>query len=172
MARLGIISDTHGLLRPEALAFLQGSDRILHAGDIGRAEVLTRLSAIAPVTAVRGNIDKGAWAEAIRETELLEFGGLSIYAIHDVSRLRIDPAVRIHVVASGHSHKPGIERREDIIFINPGSAGPRRFKLPISVAELIIEGGSIASSRILELQPGGWPRLLGCGHLKVSRGSL
>jgi uncharacterized protein len=151
VARLGIISDTHGLLRPEAVAFLQGCDRIVHGGDIGNAEVLTQLSAIAPVTAVRGNNDAGAWAKAIPETELFEFGGAQVYAIHDLSLLDIDPsAAGIQVLVSGHSHKPLIENRGGVLFINPGSAGPRRFKLPVSVAEILVEGGVI-SPRIVEL---------------------
>ena len=151
MARLGIISDTHGLLRPQAVAFLQGCDRILHGGDIGNAEILERLSTIAPVTAIRGNNDKGAWAEAIPETEFLEFSGIYVYAIHDLSQLDIEPAAAgIRVVVSGHSHKPLIERRDGILFVNPGSAGPRRFKLPISVADISIDGSAI-SPRIVEL---------------------
>jgi putative phosphoesterase len=151
MARLGIISDTHGLLRPQAAAFLQGCDRILHGGDIGNAEILARLSTIAPVTAIRGNNDKGAWAEAIPETEFFEFGGIYVYAIHDLSQLDIEPsAAGIRVVVSGHSHKPLIERRDGVFFVNPGSAGPRRFKLPISVADILIEGSAI-SPRIVEL---------------------
>jgi hypothetical protein len=152
VARLGIISDTHGLLRPQAVAFLEGCDRILHGGDIGNAEVLTRLSAIAPVTAVRGNNDKGAWAEAIPETEFFEFSGVYVYAIHDLSLLDMDPSVAgIQVVVSGHSHKPLIETREGIVFVNPGSAGPRRFKLPITIADILIEGGAILP-RIAELE--------------------
>jgi uncharacterized protein len=152
VARLGIISDTHGVLRPQAAAFLQGCDRILHGGDIGNAEILSRLSAIAPVTAIRGNNDKGAWAEAIPETEFFEFSGINVYAIHVLSQLDIDPsAAGIRVVVSGHSHKPLIEQRDGVFFINPGSAGPRRFKLPISVADIWIDGGAI-SPRIVELE--------------------
>jgi uncharacterized protein len=152
VARLGIISDTHGLLRPEAAAFLQGCDRIVHAGDIGDAAVLARLTSIATVTAVRGNNDSGAWAEAVAETERFEFGGIHIYAIHDLSLMKMDASTAgIQVVVSGHSHKPLIEKRDAILFINPGSAGPRRFKLPISVAELLVEDG-IMSARIVELQ--------------------
>jgi uncharacterized protein len=154
VARLGIISDTHGLLRPEAAAFLSGCDRILHAGDIGSAEVLAQLGAIAPTTAVRGNNDKGAWADVLPATEFFEFGGIYVYAIHDLVELDIDPcAAGIQVVVSGHSHKPQIEKRNGVVFINPGSAGPRRFKLPISVAELVVENGAI-SSRIFELEIG------------------
>ena len=152
MARLGIISDTHGLLRPQAVAFLQGCDRILHGGDIGNAEVLTRLSTIAPVTAIRGNNDKGAWAASIPETEFFEFAGIHIYALHDISQFDIDPAAAgIQIVVSGHSHKPLIEQRDGVHFVNPGSAGPRRFKLPISVAEIFIVGGAI-SSRLVDLK--------------------
>ena len=151
MARLGIISDTHGLLRPQAVAFLKGCDRILHGGDIGNAAILAHLSTMAPVTAVRGNNDKGAWAEAIPETEFFEFSGIYVYAIHDLAQLDIEPsAAGIRVVVSGHSHKPLIERRDGIFFVNPGSAGPRRFKLPISVADISIEGNAI-SPRIIEL---------------------
>jgi putative phosphoesterase len=152
VARLGIISDTHGLLRPQAAEFLEGCDRILHGGDIGNAEVLTRLSAIAPVTAIRGNNDKGVWAEALPETEIFEFSGVYVYAIHDLSLLDIDPsAAGIRIVVSGHSHKPLIQTRHGIIFVNPGSAGPRRFKLPISIAEILIEDDAI-SPRIVELK--------------------
>lgn len=151
MARLGIISDTHGLLRPEAAAFLQGCDRILHAGDIGTPEVLARLSAIAPVTAIRGNNDKGGWAEMIPETEFFAFSGIHVYAVHNLSLLDLDPsAAGIQVVVSGHSHKHEIEQRDGVFFVNPGSAGPRRFKLPISVGEILVEGGVI-SPRIVEL---------------------
>jgi len=151
VARLGIISDTHGLLRPQAVEFLQGCDRIVHAGDIGNAEILARLSTIAPVTAIRGNNDNGAWAESIPETEFFEFSGIYVYAIHDFSQLDIQPsAAGVQVVVSGHSHRPLIERRDGILFVNPGSAGPRRFKLPISVADVSIEGSAI-SPRIVEL---------------------
>ncbi len=151
MARLGIISDTHGLLRPQALAFLQGCERILHGGDIGNAGILAQLSSIAPVTAVRVNNDKGAWAEAIPETECFEFSGIHVYAIHDLSQLDIEPsAAGIQDVVSGHSHKPLIERRDGIFYVNPGSAGPRRFELSISVADILIEGSAV-SPRIVDL---------------------
>jgi uncharacterized protein len=152
MARLGIISDTHGLVRPEALVFLRGCEHIVHGGDIGSAEVLTQLSAVAPVTAVRGNNDKGVWAEALPETELFEFNGTYIYAIHDLSQLDIEPsAAGVHVVVSGHSHKPVVERRGTVLYVNPGSAGPRRFRLPVAVAEVIVIGGQV-SARIVELE--------------------
>jgi uncharacterized protein len=151
MARLGIISDTHGLLRPEALDFLRDCERIVHGGDIGNAVVLERLASIAPVTAVRGNNDKGIWADTLPETELLEFNGTYIYVIHDLAQLAIEPsAAGVRVVVSGHSHKPMIERRDEVVYVNPGSAGPRRFRLPVAVAELTIIGGEV-SARIVEL---------------------
>jgi uncharacterized protein len=152
MTRVGIISDTHGLLRPEALAFLKGCDHIIHGGDIGHADILSKLSAIAPVTAVRGNNDKGAWAEAIAETELFAIDGAYIYVIHDLALLDIEPsAAGVQVVVSGHSHKPGIDHRDRVMYVNPGSAGPRRFRLPVAVAELTIVDGSV-SARIVELE--------------------
>jgi uncharacterized protein len=135
--RVGLISDTHGLVRPEALAALRGVDHILHAGDIGTPEVLAALAAIAPVTAVRGNNDRGAWAEAIPEREMLELGGTWIYLLHDRAELDIDPAAAgVQVVMTGHSHKPLVEERDGVVYVNPGSAGPRRFKLPVSVGFL------------------------------------
>jgi uncharacterized protein len=154
MVRVGVISDTHGLLRPEAISFLHGCDHIIHGGDIGRSEVLTRLSAIAPVTAVRGNNDKGVWAEAIRETELFKIGEIAFYAVHDLALLDIEPAAAgVQVVVSGHSHKPVVEKREGVLYVNPGSAGPRRFKLPVAVAELNLSGG-VVTARIVELEVG------------------
>ena len=154
MLRVGLISDTHGLLRPEALAFLEGSDHIVHGGDICDAGVLEALSTIAPVTAVRGNNDHGPWAARLRETELLRVEEVSVYAIHDLSQLDMEPhAAGVHVVVSGHSHKPLVERRDGILYVNPGSAGPRRFKLPISVGELTVDGSSV-SARIVELASG------------------
>jgi uncharacterized protein len=148
--RIGVISDTHGLLRPEALAFLQGSDHIVHGGDICDAGVLETLCAIAPLTAVRGNNDHGSWAARLRETELVRLGDVFVYAIHDLAQLDIDPAAAgVQVVVSGHSHKPAIEQRGGVLYVNPGSAGPRRFRLPISVAELTVTGTSV-SARIVE----------------------
>lgn len=153
MIRVGLISDTHGLLRPEAAAFLRGCDQIVHGGDIGHAGILEELAAIAPVTAVRGNNDRDAWADGIRETELFSIGDIHIYAIHDLSRIDIDPAAAgVRAVVSGHSHKPVVEDRGGILFINPGSAGPRRFRLPISVGELIIAGDGSVSARTVELE--------------------
>jgi hypothetical protein len=149
--RVGIISDTHDLLRPKAIDFLRGSDFIIHAGDICDPMVIEELASIAPVTAVRGNNDVGAWARELKETELIEIGGIFIYVIHDLAQLDIDPiAAGVRVVVSGHSHKPAIEHRDGVVFVNSGSAGPRRFKLPISAAELVIAGGSV-SARLVEL---------------------
>src|ERR1700730_2126380 len=154
MIRVGLISDTHGLLRPEALAFLEGSDHIVHGGDICDASVLEALSAIAPVTAVRGNNDHGSWASRLRETELFQVGDIFIYAIHDLADLDIAPsAAGVKVVVSGHSHRPSVEGREGILYVNPGSAGPRRFKLPVSIGELTVSGSSV-SARIVELARG------------------
>jgi putative phosphoesterase len=142
--RVGLISDTHGLLRPEAAAFLRGSDLIVHAGDICDPSVLDALRAIAPTVAVRGNNDHGAWAETLRESELIEVGRVVLYAIHDVAAIDIDPeAAGVRVVVSGHSHQPSAEERGGVLFVNPGSAGPRRFRLPISIAELSVDGGAV-----------------------------
>jgi uncharacterized protein len=151
MARVGLISDTHGLLRPEALEFLRGSDFIVHAGDIGDAEVIQALRALAPVTVVRGNNDNSAWAEGIAETEVLQVGDIFIYVLHNLAELDLDPmAAGFQVVVSGHSHHPLVERRDGVLYVNPGSAGPRRFKLPIAVAELQIVGPSV-DARIVQL---------------------
>lgn len=138
--QVGVISDTHGLLRPEAIEALAGSSLILHAGDIGKSAVLEALEAIAPVIAVRGNNDKGEWAATIPEQQTIEIGNVSVHLLHIVQELSLDPkATGIQVVISGHSHKPKIEEREGVLFLNPGSAGPRRFKLPISVAHLFVD---------------------------------
>ena len=134
---VGLISDTHGLLRNEALASLQKSDLIIHAGDVGDAEILDRLRAIAPVMAVRGNIDTAPWASGLQMTAVVEAGPAVIYVLHDVHDLDLDPAVAgFNIVVSGHSHKPSQSRRSGVLFINPGSAGPRRFRLPVTVARL------------------------------------
>ena len=139
MIRVGLISDTHGLMRPEALTALAGVAHIVHAGDIGTAEILAQLRAIAPVTAVRGNNDKEAWASDIAEHEIVAIGGKSIYVLHDLKELDLDPrASGFSVVVTGHSHKPSIATRDDVLYVNPGSAGPRRFKLPVCVAWLDI----------------------------------
>jgi hypothetical protein len=137
--RIGLISDTHGLLRPEALAALEGSDRIVHAGDIGDPAILERLARIAPVTAVRGNNDQGREYARIPQTAVLEAGGLRLYLIHDVHELDLDPAAAgFRVVVSGHSHRPGPREQGGVLYLNPGSAGPRRFSLPVSAARLLI----------------------------------
>jgi putative phosphoesterase len=135
--RIGIISDTHGLLRPEAERWLAGVAHIIHAGDIGQADVLVGLRRIAPVTAIRGNIDNGDWAEDYPDTQMVRLGERSFYVLHDLQELPIDPAVcGIDVVVSGHSHRPRIETIDGVLYLNPGSAGPRRFKLPITLATL------------------------------------
>ena len=152
MLRVGLISDTHGLLRPEAVTFLRGSDRIVHAGDISGAHVLTELNALAPVTAVRGNIDKGPWAEAIAYTETVQVDDVFIYVIHDVAELALDPvAAGFHVVVFGHSHRPSVRERDGVLYVNPGSSGPRRFKLPVTVAELEVDGRSVRA-KLVELK--------------------
>jgi putative phosphoesterase len=154
MQRVGLISDTHGLLRPEALAFLRGSDFIVHAGDIGDAAVLDELRRIAPLTAVRGNNDKGPWARAVAETEVLQLGEVFIYVLHNLAELDLDPvAAGFQVVVAGHSHHPRIEERDGVLYVNPGSSGPRRFKLPIALAELQVAGSSV-KARIVELATG------------------
>jgi putative phosphoesterase len=148
---VGLISDTHGLLRPQALEALRGSDFIVHAGDIGDSNILDTLSRIAPTTAVRGNNDRGPWASRIREIDVLDAGGSRICVIHDIAGFDVDPAAAgYRAVVSGHSHRSSIEWREGILFINPGSAGPRRFRLPVSVATLTISGDVIVP-RIIAL---------------------
>ncbi|HEU4368846.1 MAG TPA: metallophosphoesterase family protein [Methylomirabilota bacterium] len=141
---LGVISDTHGLVRPEALAALAGVERIVHAGDIGAPEVLDALARIAPVTAVRGNNDRAAWAAGIPETDVVEVGGLALYVLHDLHELDLDPgAAGFAAVIAGHSHRPRVEERDGVVYVNPGSAGPRRFKLPISLARVTITNGRL-----------------------------
>ncbi|WP_428309793.1 metallophosphoesterase family protein [Hydrocarboniphaga sp.] len=145
--RVGLISDTHGLLRPQALAYLQGCDAIIHGGDIGDPAILDALTRIAPLHAVRGNNDEDdAWASGVPETQQLEIGGVSIYVLHALAQLAIDPAaLGIRVVVSGHSHKPLIDQRGGVLYVNPGSAGPRRFSLPISIGELLIDQGDVSA---------------------------
>lgn len=149
--RIGLISDTHGLLRPEALQALAGVQEIIHAGDIGTAEVLEALGRVAPVRAVRGNNDEGAWARKLPLRLDLQFAGTRVHVLHDIKELGLDPATdRIDVVIAGHSHKPGIVQRDGTLLVNPGSAGPRRFKLPVTVGYLtIVEGGAQAEIRNL-----------------------
>ncbi len=166
--RIGLISDTHGLLRPEAIAFLQGCDHIVHAGDVGNLAVLQGLSALAPVSAVRGNNDQGLWADGLPETSLLHFGQLGIYLLHDLGVLKGERCSEdALVVVAGHSHKPGIAIREGVLFINPGSAGPRRFKLPVAVGEILIADGSVVVNIVqLSLEDDGNSTVLeSCTHV-------
>ena len=148
---IGVISDTHGLVRPQAIEALACVDLILHAGDIGNREVLDTLNQIAPVVAVRGNNDKGEWTQSLPDWEVVEIGTVSIYMLHDLKEMDISPTADIfQVVVSGHSHKPAIEERRGVIYLNPGSAGPRRFTLPVSVAHLHILNGKV-DAEIIEL---------------------
>jgi uncharacterized protein len=141
---VGVISDTHGLVRPEALEALKGSGLIIHAGDIGGPEVIETLSRVAPVVAVRGNNDRGEWAEALPVYEATQLGETFIYVLHDLKELDISPAAAgFRVVVSGHSHRPLAEERRGVLYLNPGSAGPRRFKLPVTVARLELDGADV-----------------------------
>jgi putative phosphoesterase len=151
---VGLVSDTHGLLRPEALDLLRGSDVIVHAGDIGDPEILAELARLAPVVAVRGNIDTAPWALTLPETEVLEVDGSArLYVLHNIGDLALDPAAAgFHAVISGHSHKPGTRLQDGVLYVNPGSAGPRRFSLPISVGRLFVEAGSV-SVDLVEIEP-------------------
>ncbi len=151
--RVGVISDTHGLLRPDAVKALAGVDHVLHAGDVGDAGILDELRKIAQVTAIRGNIDQDGPCAELPATEMVELGGVTFYMLHDVKVLDLDPqAAGVGIVVSGHSHKPGIEWRKGVLFLNPGSAGPRRFSLPVTVA-IVIVGDGAAQAEIVELQP-------------------
>jgi uncharacterized protein len=134
---IGLISDTHGLLRPEALEALRGSELILHAGDVGKPEIIDQLRTIAPVVAIRGNVDTAPWAKTLNETELVETASATFYLIHNIGDLDVNPsAAGIHIVLFGHSHQPAQYQKDGVLYINPGSAGPRRFNLPISLARL------------------------------------
>jgi uncharacterized protein len=149
MHTVGVIADTHGLMRPAALAALQGSTLIIHAGDIGAPDVLSALAAIAPVVAVRGNNDRGAWAEALPETVTVEVGACRLYVLHDVKSLALDPqAAGLHAVIAGHSHRPLVIERQGVLFVNPGSAGRRRFKLPVTIARLSIVAQALQAELI------------------------
>ncbi len=151
--RIGLISDTHGLLRPQALDFLRGSDHIIHAGDITGPEILAPLAALAPLTVVRGNNDRGAWAAGLPHTATVELGGLAVYVIHDLKELPLAlPARAVRVVVSGHSHKPASFEKDGVRYVNPGSAGKRRFTLPISAGELLIEHGQV-TVRLVTFEP-------------------
>jgi putative phosphoesterase len=142
--RIGVISDTHGLLRPEAEQYLAGVAHIVHAGDIGRADVIARLQQIAPVTAIRGNVDDEHWAQRYPNTETVSLGGRSFYVLHDIHELKLDPlSSGIDVVISGHSHRPRVETVDGVLYLNPGSAGPRRFNLPVTLATLELNQESL-----------------------------
>jgi hypothetical protein len=146
---IGVISDTHGLLRPEALAALRGSDYIIHAGDIGDPVILEKLSRIASVTAIRGNIDREAWALKIPATNVLEAGGVSIYVLHNLQQLDLKPeAAGFAVVVYGHSHVPKQETKNGVLYFNPGSAGPRRFRLPVTIGRLTVRDGGVSGEII------------------------
>jgi putative phosphoesterase len=144
--RVGLVSDTHDLLRPEVLAYLRGSDHIVHAGDICGEAVLAALRALAPLTVVRGNNDRGAWAAALPQAATVRLGGLAVHVIHDLKELALPAGVR--VVVSGHSHQPKVQEREGVLYVNPGSAGPRRFRLPISAGELRIADGGVTAQLV------------------------
>ena len=149
---VGLISDTHGILRPEALRALEGSDVVIHAGDVGKPEVLEQLRQIAPTFAVRGNIDSAPWTTSLPVTEVVEVGEVLFYVLHDLSQLELDPsAAGFAAVVFGHSHKPGVEFRNGVWYVNPGSAGPRRFTLPVSVARVVVEGRDL-KPEIVELK--------------------
>ncbi|SJZ75896.1 metallophosphoesterase family protein [Novilysobacter spongiicola] len=150
--RIGLVSDTHGLVRPAALDYLRGSDHIIHAGDIGQSGVLDALGALAPVTAIRGNIDSGEWASGLPEVREETIGRVRILVLHDLKQLDRDPAATgIRVVVSGHSHKPAVEERDGVLYINPGSAGPRRFSLPVTAGELLVSL-DLVTPKIVELE--------------------
>lgn len=152
---VGVISDTHGLVRPEALAALRGVDAIVHAGDVGDAAVLEALRALAPVTAVRGNNDHGGWARALPTAAVVEVGGACLYVLHDLHDLDLEPrAAGFAAVVAGHSHRPAIESRGGVLFVNPGSAGPRRFTLPVAVARLHVRGATVRGE-VVTLDVGG-----------------
>jgi uncharacterized protein len=152
--RIGLISDTHGLVREEALAFLEGCGHIVHAGDICDASVLARLASLAPVSAVRGNNDRGDWAVAIPERRTIRIGNVAIHVVHDIAELAIDPVREgIGVVVFGHSHRPSIDTRDGVLHVNPGSAGPRRFSLPISAGELLIRDGQVTARLVTLVAP-------------------
>lgn len=145
---IGVISDTHGLLRPEALQALQGSEHIIHAGDIGALEIIPAPEKIAPVTAIRGNVDREPWTHRFPETEVVELAGLHIYILHDANALDLNPKAGFAAVISGHSHQPKQEIRDGVLYFNPGSAGPRRFNLPVTVGKLEILDGRISGNII------------------------
>jgi uncharacterized protein len=149
MGPIGVISDTHGLLRPQAMGALQGSALIIHAGDVGRPEVLDELRKIAPVVAVRGNVDRDAWAEGLPQSEIVEHEGVRLYVLHIFEELDLDPPTAgFHAVITGHTHRPKMETRDGVLYFNPGSAGPRRFDLPVSVGRLSVVDGKLRGELI------------------------
>ena len=144
MGHIGVISDTHGLLRPQAVAALQGSALIIHAGDVGSPDILDELRNIAPVVAVRGNVDRGAWANALPQSEIVEHAGVRLYVLHILEELDLDPPTAgFHAVITGHTHRPKMETKDGVLYFNPGSAGPRRFTLPISLGRLSVAAGKL-----------------------------
>jgi putative phosphoesterase len=148
---VGVISDTHGLLRPEAIIALRGAAAIIHAGDVGRPEVLDALGRLAPTTAVRGNVDTGPWAARLPPTAHVDVGALRVLVLHQIAELDLDPAAAgIAAVVFGHSHRPSVETRAGVLYLNPGSAGPRRFKLPVTLARLRVSGARV-DAQIVEL---------------------
>ena len=148
--RVGVISDTHGLVRPEVLAALRGVDHIIHAGDIGNPDVLSALKELAPVTAVRGNVDRDPWAHALADTEVLRLEKSTIYVIHNLADMDLDPrAAGFSAVIAGHSHQPWNTMKDGVLFFNPGSAGPRRFRLPIALGHLLLEGKSVSGNILI-----------------------
>jgi len=150
--RIGLVSDTHGLVRPAALDYLRGSDHIIHAGDIGKPEVLDAFGTLAPVTAIRGNIDSGEWAKGLPEVREETIGRVRILVLHDLKQLDRNPAAAgIRVVVSGHSHKPAVDERDGVLYINPGSAGPRRFSLPVTAGDLLVSL-DLVTPKIVELE--------------------
>ncbi len=150
--RVGVIADTHGLLRPEAVAALAGVDHLIHAGDVGHPEVLDLLRQIAPLTVVRGNNDRGEWGKALPAVEFVELAGRYVYVIHDIADIDLDPAAaEVSVVIAGHAHKPLNETRDGVLYLNPGSAGPRRFRLPVTLARLTL--GACVEAEIVSLLP-------------------
>ena len=152
--KIGLISDTHGLLRDEALQVLRGSELIIHAGDVGDSKILEALAELAPTVAVRGNVDTEAWAKSLPETAVVQAGSVNIYVLHDVKTLDLDPnPAGFHIVVSGHSHKPGRSEQNGVVYINPGSAGPRRFNLPITIARLDL-GVTPCSVEFVDLEKG------------------
>jgi putative phosphoesterase len=151
-ALIGVIADTHGLLRPQALEVLAGVDLIIHAGDIGNPQVLAGLAGVAPVQAVRGNTDRGDWAAGLPRTRVVEVGGLHLHVLHELFRLDLDPAAAgFAAVIFGHSHEPYLEHKDGVLYLNPGSAGPRRFTLPVTLARLRIQGASL-TPQVIELK--------------------